>query len=245
MGALAHYLETERVATTQISLIREHTATIQPPRALWVPFELGRPLGVPGDAALQRKVLVKTLELLEAPAGPLLLDWSEPYGPAGDQDASTPSVWACPITFSRPPEDQSELDRLIAACRSEVTELRPWYDLGLKTSGRTAVVRFEPEAAFDLLSQYAVKGEVAAESYDGPFAVALRLAAQDIKAFYFEAVASRPGGSPPDSAAFNRWIWHETALGQLLKAVKERCLSETDEALRQTGALLLVPLEQA
>lgn len=60
----------------------------------------------------------------------------------------------------------------------------------------------------------------------------------------FEAVASRPGGTPPDSAAFNRWIWHETELGRLLKAAKERCLSEKDEALRQTGALLLVPLEQ-
>ena len=245
MGALAHYLESEGVATTQISLIREHTATIQPPRALWVPFELGRPLGVPGDAGLQRRVLVKTLELLEAPAGPLLVDWPEPYGTAGDQAASAPSVWACPITFSRPPEEKSEVARLVAACRSEVTQLRPWYDLGMKTSGRTAVVHFEPDAAFDLLSRYAVTGEAADDRFEGPFAVALRLAAQDIKAFYFEAVASRPGESPPDSAAFNRWIWHETALGPLLKAVKERCLLEKDEALRLTGALLLVPLEEA
>lgn len=245
MGALAHFLETEGVATTQISLIREHTATIQPPRALWVPFELGRPLGVPGDAALQRRLLVEALELLEAPAGPLLVDWAEPYAAAGDQDASAPEVWACPITFSRPTGETTEADRLVAACRIEVTELRPWYDKGVEKSGRTAVVHFAPEAAFELLSRYAAKGEAAGDHFEGPFAVALRLAAQDIKAFYFEAVASRPGGTPPDSAAFNRWIWHETELGRLLKAAKERCLSEKDEALRQTGALLLVPLEQA
>lgn len=137
-----------------------------------MPFELGRPLCIPGDSALQRRVLFKTLAMLEASAGPLLVDWPEPYGPAGDQAASEPSAWACPITFSRPAEEKSELDRLVAACRSEVTELRPWYDLGLKTSGRTAVVHFAPEAAFDLLSQYAVTGETAADPFDGPFAVA-------------------------------------------------------------------------
>ena len=36
--------------TTGISLVRENTASMQPPRALWVPFPLGRPLGVPDDA---------------------------------------------------------------------------------------------------------------------------------------------------------------------------------------------------
>ena len=66
MGALAHYLEAEGVPTTQVSLIREHTETINPPRALWVPFELGRPLGAPEDPGLQRRVLMAALNLLEA-----------------------------------------------------------------------------------------------------------------------------------------------------------------------------------
>jgi len=34
-----------------VSLIREQTAAIRPPRALWVPFMLGRPFGVPNDPA--------------------------------------------------------------------------------------------------------------------------------------------------------------------------------------------------
>ena len=77
MGALAHYLEAEGVPTTQVSLIREHTETIHPPRALWVPFELGRPLGAPEDPGLQRRVLLAALNLLEAPEGPVLLDFPE------------------------------------------------------------------------------------------------------------------------------------------------------------------------
>ena len=32
MGGLAHYIEDEGVPTTQISLIREHTEKIKPPR---------------------------------------------------------------------------------------------------------------------------------------------------------------------------------------------------------------------
>ena len=62
MGGLAHYLEDEGVATTQISLIREHSEAMKPPRALWVPFELGRPLGAPSDAAFQRRVQRRAID---------------------------------------------------------------------------------------------------------------------------------------------------------------------------------------
>ena len=64
MGALGHFLEEEGVPTTQISLVREHTAAMNPPRALWVPFILGRPFGVPNDPAFQRRVLLAVLGLL-------------------------------------------------------------------------------------------------------------------------------------------------------------------------------------
>ena len=57
MGGLAHFLEDEGLATTQISLIRPQTENTKPPRALWVPFELGRPMGAPNDAAFQLRVL--------------------------------------------------------------------------------------------------------------------------------------------------------------------------------------------
>ncbi len=78
-----------------------------------------------------------------------------------------------------------------------------------------------------------------------PFPVALRLAAQDLKAFYFEAVIAKPGATVPQSGEFNNWFWQETTAGKILKAVKERCLTETDKALRLAGILLLVPMSQA
>ena len=77
MGALGHFLERQGIPTTGISLVREHTETIRPPRALWVTFELGRPMGIPGDAPFQRCVLRAALDLLARTDGPLIADHLE------------------------------------------------------------------------------------------------------------------------------------------------------------------------
>lgn len=85
------------MATTQISLIRIHTERTQPPRALWVPFELGRPLGVPNDAAFQKRVMLAAFDLFNATEGPVLVDYPEdvPESELADEAALTGMV--CPI----------------------------------------------------------------------------------------------------------------------------------------------------
>ncbi len=216
MGALAHYLEAEGIPTTQISLIREHTEIIRPPRALWVPFELGRPLGVPEDPAFQRRVLRAVLDLLDASEGPVLAEFPEEAPKAGSDPDQALVGWACPVSFASPSGVETDQEKLQAAFKREVAELRPWYEMGFRSRGQE----------FSL-------------------AVALRLAAQDLKAFYFEAATARPGSVMPGSGEFNGWFFRETAAGRVLHTVKERCLSEGDKALRMTGAMLLIPLGQA
>lgn len=244
MGALGHFLEAEGIPTTQISLIREHTEVIKPPRALWVPFELGRPLSRPLDTVLQRRVLLAALELFEAPGGPVLADFSdEGTGDTGNEDRES-AVWACPVSFSAPAEDASDTEGLIDAFNQEVAELRNWHNAGLQKTGRTALVDFTPDGAAQLLSAYVLNGTATTAKADVPFAVALRLAAQDLKAFYFESVVARPAAAMPDSKTFNRWFWNETSAGRVLRAVKERCKDEPDPSLRMTGTMLLVPLDQ-
>jgi hypothetical protein len=245
VGALAHYLESEGIPTTQISLIREHTATIKPPRALWVPFELGRPLGAPGNQGFQRRVLLAALELLDAPQqGPLLVDFPDeaPEEAAGGE--KNMEGWSCPVTYERQTSQETDLERLRSDFKREVAELRPWYDLSLKKRDRTAVVEFSPDSASELLGSFAVGEKPVVPQAHLSLATALRLAAQDLKAFYFEAATARPGSASPSSGEFNRWFWQETAAGRILKAAKERCLKETDKALKMTGAMLLVPLDQ-
>jgi hypothetical protein len=244
VGALGYFLEAEGIATTQISLIREHTEVIKPPRALWVPFDLGRPLGDPSDKGLQRQVLVTALDLLQASEGPVLADFEHRETEAETTGDSEPAVWACPVSFAGPADDMTDNETLIHGFRQEVSELRNWYDTGLGKTGRTSVVRFDPDSASQLLSAYVLKGEKNSGDTDMSFGVALRIAAQDLKAFYFEAVTARPGAAPPDSNSFNRWFWAETAAGRVLLAARDRCGSETDQLLRMTGKMLLVPMDQ-
>ena len=75
MGALGHFLEREGLATTGISLVREHTEKVRPPRALWVTFELGRPLGRPDDPPFQQRVVRAALDLLANWAPPNVTRW--------------------------------------------------------------------------------------------------------------------------------------------------------------------------
>ena len=56
--------------TTGISLVRENAQSLQPPRSLWVPFPLGRPLGKPGDPEFQLDVIEAALALLARESGP-------------------------------------------------------------------------------------------------------------------------------------------------------------------------------
>ena len=57
MGTLASVLEDAGLATVALSIIRGQVETTRPPRALHCEFPLGRPLGRPGDPALQRRVI--------------------------------------------------------------------------------------------------------------------------------------------------------------------------------------------
>ncbi len=136
------------------------------------------------------------------------------------------------------------MERLRSAFKREVAELCPWYDLSIERHDRTAMVEFTPESASELLGTFGTGEQPVIMTADLSLATDLRLAAQDLKAFYFEAAIARPGSASPTSSEFNKWFFQKTAAGCILKAVKERCLKEADESLRKTGAMLLIPLDQ-
>jgi hypothetical protein len=242
VGALAHYLEKEGIPTTQISLIREHTEAIQPPRALWVPFELGRPLGVSGDRSFQHRVLLAALHLLEAEKGPVLVDFPEDAYDSRNESNQAPQLWACPVNFGGRPDEASTSENLIASLADEVRQLRPWYDLRMGKLDRTAMVHFSPDSVVQFLGELSRGNPPADSPADLPLAVAIRIAAQDIKAFYFEAATAKPGAAVPSSEEFSEWFWQNTAAGRVLSAVKNWCLDQDDKTLQMAGAMLLVPL---
>jgi len=80
VSLVAAELERCGIATVAIQLLREVAERVRPPRALWVPFAHGFPLGEPGDAAGQRAVIETALAMLGDPSltPPALRDFAAP-----------------------------------------------------------------------------------------------------------------------------------------------------------------------
>jgi hypothetical protein len=234
VGALGHYLEREGIPTAQISLIREQTAAIKPPRALWVPFMLGRPFGAPDEPDFQRKVLRVLLNLFERPAGPVLEDFPEDAPTTAASDADTP--FACPVSFARASVDDGDL---AAAMQREIAQLASWYDLAKKRRGRTTfgISELSIDDAATHVASYLTSP---AAPYAGLTAgVALKRACDDLKAYYYEAVAAQPGNLKAKD--IDNWFWHETAAARVFLTIQQACLKSTDKSLLPLGNISLVP----
>ncbi len=223
---LAQAIEETGLPTVAIALIKEHAQRVKPPRALWVPFPFGRALGQPDNPEFQHKVLAAALGLLplghtpEHPA-PVLAEFPE------DGDGPARLLQASDVL--------PELTAPGADPADEITALRGYYERWVKEhDNRTAVgLSGVPQRQFRGLVRYlqtVARGEEA--SYDlmpGDTAPArfLRLASDDLKAFYFEArFSQRPDQQHND---LQRWFWAETAMGPLLASIAARVAEQGDE----------------
>jgi len=235
VGGLAHYIEREGVSTTGISLIREHTAQIKPPRALWVPFPLGRPFGAPHDRDFQIDVLRSVLRLLERPSGPVLEDYAHD---APGQARGEGEAWSCLLPLPPIPEGGTKADQLREALLLEISLLRPWFEEGLRRQGRTAfgLSGLMPES-MELIAAFLAGfagGEDPAlpEGVSDPMPAALRFIADDAKTFYLEAAVAEPAASTPTPDELNRWLYRETRLGEVLYEIRDRLAASQDQRLR-------------
>ncbi|MDP1837755.1 MAG: hypothetical protein Q8N31_22860 [Reyranella sp.] len=219
MGALGHFLERQGIATTGISLVREHTETIRPPRALWVTFELGRPLGIPDDPGFQRRVLRAAAELLDRTDGPLIADYPENVAEATDFTG-----WACPINLA-----PASVDTLAA----EIDRLATWHDQAVARTGRTTigVSGLDMPAAGALLSS-ALQGDL-------PMAQALKEAVDDLRAYYLESASAFP--DPGSPAMRKAWLWDETRFGKALLDLQPKLAASADPQHKILANLTLIP----
>lgn len=240
MCALAHFLESLGIRTAVIGLIRKHVERMRPPRALAVPFELGRPMGAPNEPAFQRRVLEALFDLFKAPKGPVLVDFPDAApGPAPDMEG-----WVCPVNLAAPPAVDSEHDRLRAALEDEIERLRPWYVRSARTRGRSTfgISGLPIESIPALIMAFA--GDLALKSpQEGmPMPVVVKRATDDLKAFYYEAATAKPGHISDVGLA--DWLWGETAAGRAMLSLRKACLASEDPVIKNLGQLQLLPNHQ-
>jgi hypothetical protein len=219
---LARVLEAAGISTTSISLVREHTEKIKPPRALWVPFPFGHAFGRPNDPELQHRVLRAALDLLGEPAGLVLRDFPDDEKP-GDQPAAPTQASA--VT----PAENIPIDAAM-----ETLQMRRYHERWLEESGgRTALgvsgvppTRFRGVVRF--LEGFADGQEVEHEERlpDLPLPDFIRYCADDLKALYYEGYMAMKPAAGGDEIA--RWFWGETAMGQVLRRVRARLDASDD-----------------
>jgi hypothetical protein len=244
VGALSHYLEEEGLATAGVSLIREHTEAIKPPRALWVPFELGRPFGPPNHPEFQLDVLRAVLDLFSQPSGPVLVDYPDDAPDYGQSE----QLWSCTLPLPPLPEASTPEERLRTCLLQEVGLLSPWYAEARSKHGHSAfgLAGLPPERVEDMagfVAAYAV-GETPPlpEDIEGPDLQMLRFMADDLKSYYLEAASMQPGGEAATAYQRNRWLYHDTWFGRALYDIRDRLTREAEEQGDPArGRIALVP----
>jgi hypothetical protein len=227
--------------------VRLHSEKIKPPRALWVPFELGRPLGVPGDPAFQHRVIAAAFDLLNRDSGPVLEDYPEdvPGGTPTEEEFGMVGQ-VCPIDLPPPPSDDSDM---MQALEAEIGRLAPWYEMAINSRGGRTTLGISgieiPDAARLIVEvvECGAKEPFPACPRDdvelGPF---LKLCCEDVKAFYSEAISAQPGMDT--SLAVENWLWGETVLGKVLWRYRDVALESEVKFIREHAQRSLVPDRQ-
>lgn len=224
MSAIAHWLEEAGISTVVIGLIKLHLEKTKPPRALWVPFELGRPLGAPSNPELQQEVLQQALQLVETADKPVIEDFE-----TDDPRFKTDSKW-------HPPE-LTDHDSVASEC----TELKPYYQRQCVDKSRTSVgVAKVPITELAELFDEVYATETFKDIREDISArLMFRLAIDDLKAYYIEsALADR---SSPSSEQLNNWIWNDTLLGKQMRELRHRFMASEDEKICDLGTKFIVP----
>ncbi len=223
-------LEERGIATVAIALARGQAERTRPPRALFVPFQLGRPLGLPGDAAFQHRVLLAALGLLERADGPVILqDFAEE-----DPNWQDTPGWQPPLPAVAAPLS-------IGAFAAELMALAPAWARAQQRHGRTTVgLAGQPPEDWAGFCAAVLEGGLPSVALHPTTALAVRFLCDDIKALYGEAAAA--DGPPPSARQADLWFWRETQAGALLLALRGVTMTSDNNALKTVGGRFFVPV---
>ena len=195
---------------------------------------------MPNDPDFQRNVLIALLHLLERQDGPVIL---EDYPLDAPESDGEPAVLSCPVRFDDQATDDS--DPLKTRFLREIQSMRPWYDMALKKRGRTSLGGSGID--IDLLGEY-IYAYIKGEEPDNPLqdvesSVSLKLAVEDLKGYYIEAVTAQPGQEDLSSKALKEWFWDTTTAGDVLVELIKTCSQSENEKLKMMGTHFIAPMD--
>ena len=205
--------EAAGIATVAIGSIREQLYGTAPPRGLFCDFPLGRPLGVPNDAAFQRRVIERAFSLLERTEPSL-----EDYDVVIEDDAA--ELLACPLPARLDPNAHPAVD--------EARGLRPAYERAIAKHGnRAGAVRLlNADAIPAAIEAFVRVAEGLPWKQAGIPGIPARVA-QDIRGYYELAALAIVDHTPAAWAGY-RWFRDQTKTGAVIRKARD--------AMRESGA---------
>ncbi len=208
MCVLAHVFEEHGLATVALSIVRAFAEKTRPPRCLHTEFPLGRPMGKPGDAAFQRRVLEAAFDLLSAPEGPVLADFPEEIQDAAER----------PLELSLPTYDAAGAPAPVA----EAKALRDGYDRHRERYGHTNVGRLaDADGIPQLIEAFVAIANGTPWKDAGIPRNNVMEASKDLMSYYEEA-AGGLADEIPEARAVESWFFKKTATGALLKRAQQK-----------------------
>lgn len=205
MCALAHVIEKAGIATVTLASTLSVAERMQPPRAMWADFPLGRPLGHPADAEFQHDVLRRAFVLLDEETGPVLV-----HHPVVIEADETPMSCQIPPAY----------DADASPAAQEIRGLRRAYDRAVAARGATQVGRSigpdDIEGAVEVLQSIADGTPWREAEIPGKNTISL---IHDIRSYYEEAAMELVDGAPAGRAA-EAWFYEETETGKVVMAAR-------------------------
>ena len=176
-----------------------------PPRGLFCDFPLGRPLGVPNDAAFQHRVLARALGLLESDQ-PTVRDFEESI-----EDTAS-EVLVCPLPARHDPDAHPAVD--------EARGLRAAYDRAVAKHGnRAGAARLlDADGVPAAIESFVRVAEGVPWKEAGIPGVPARVS-HDIRGYY-EMAAMEIVGHTPAAWTGYRWFRDATQTGAVIKAAQ-------------------------
>jgi len=205
VSALAHVFEAAGLSTVVLASMKEVAERMEPPRTLYCEFPLGRPLGRPDDAELQRDVLQQAFALLES-SDPVF----ERYPLVIESEEE-------PLACTIPPRFDPNLPPAV----DEAQGIRSAYDRSLERRGMTAVGRaIDVDTICDalgVLDTWASGEPWTEHPLPGKVTIAV---CHDIRAYYTEAALELADGPTPGGRAVEAWFHQETEAGKTILAAR-------------------------
>lgn len=206
MSVLSHVFEAAGLVTVALGSIRSQIERTAPPRGLFCDFPLGRPLGVPGDAAFQTRVLEHALRIVETATAPVVEHFAESI--ADDGESST----SCPL----PPRHDPSLPPAVDEARG----LRPAFDRAVAKFGdRSGTGRvLSPDDVPAAVAAFVKIADGTPWKEAGVPGVPARVA-QDIRGYY-ETAALALVEHTPAAWETTRWFLDHTEAGKAIRGAR-------------------------